>query len=93
MTEVDRIFHDIQRLPTEDRKRLFERLSDALTSEPAASVIEARQVPLPEPPPLIRPFMAEPDVLDEVCAMAMEDRKRNDLTRFFSNASAYNRRK
>jgi len=77
MTEVDRIFQDIQRLPTEERKRLFERLSHALSEPPA---LEATQVPLPEPPPLIRPFMAEPDVLDEVCAMAMDDRKRDALS-------------
>jgi hypothetical protein len=76
MTDVERIFQDIQRLPVRERLQLVERVVHQLADRPEA---EITPTPAPSASSLLGLFASEPDLMDEVCAMAMEARQRDRL--------------
>lgn len=75
MTDAEQIFQAIRMLPVGERLRLVERvvhdLADASASEAGQRTAEA--------PSLLGLFADEPELVDEVCQMAMEARRRDPL--------------
>ena len=67
MTSIDHILTAVRALPLSDRLRLVERVAHE-----AAEASE--EAPLKDEGGLIGLFADEPDLIDQVCAMAMEDR-------------------
>lgn len=77
MTNVEQIFQAIRRLPVPDRLRLVERVVHDLAD---VSWTQAeRRLGGEEAPSLLGLFADEPDLVDDVCRMAMEARKRDKL--------------
>lgn len=76
MTNVEQIFQAIRRLPVPDRLRLVERVVHDLAD---ASSTQAERRLGEEAPSLLGLFADEPDLVDDVCRMAMEARKRDKL--------------
>ncbi len=76
MTYTDRIFQTIQSLPVQERLRLVERVVHALAD---ASGAEGVPRPAATAPSLLGLFADEPELVDEVCQMAMEARRRDPL--------------
>ena len=76
MIDTDQIFQAIQTLPVRERLRLVERvvhtLADSSETEPAPS-------PRAEASALLGLFADEPDLVDDVCQMALSARKRDAL--------------
>ena len=76
MIDTDQVFQVIQALPVRDRLRLVERvvhtLADSSETEPAPS-------PRAEASALLCLFADEPDLVDDVCHMALSARKRDAL--------------
>jgi hypothetical protein len=72
MTDVDEIFQAIQGLPVRERLRLVERVVHELADTSTAPSASAA-------PALLGLFADEPDLVDEVCRMAMEARRRDPL--------------
>ena len=75
MTNIEEIYSAVRSLPMPDRLRLVERVVhdvvEASKREPA-SVSEGGSS-------MIGLFADEPDLIDEVCRMAMDDRTRRRL--------------
>ena len=66
MTSVDQIYNAVRSLPVTDRLRLVERV--------VHDVLEASQEQTAPGGTLIGLFADEPELIDEVCRMALEDR-------------------
>jgi hypothetical protein len=76
MTDVKQIFRVIQGLSVRDRLWLVEHIAhDLVTMD--ASQAEPRSTG--QAPSLLGLFADEPDLVDEVCSMAMEARKKDVL--------------
>ena len=75
MTDAEQIFQAIQSLPVQERLRLVERVVHDLA--------DASTAPTPSPaaqaPSLVGLFADEPELVDEVCRMAVEARRRDPL--------------
>lgn len=76
MTNAEQIFQAIQRLPVQERRQLLDRIVHELADTPARRS-EPRAAE--EAPSLLGLFADEPDLVDEVCSMAMDARKRDPL--------------
>ena len=74
MTDTEQIFQAIRTLPVQDRLRLVERVVHDL-----ADVSAEAPRSVPEPASLLWLFADEPELVDEVCQLAMEARKRDPL--------------
>ena len=76
MTDTEQIFQAIRSLLIQERLRLVERvvhdLADASAAEPAPG-------PAAQVPSLVGLFADEPELVDDVCRMAMEARRRDPL--------------
>lgn len=72
VTDTDRIFQAIRTLPVPERLRLIERVVHDL-----ADVSADAQRTAPEPASLLGLFADEPELVDDVCRMAMDARKRD----------------
>ncbi len=76
MTDTEQILQAIRSLPIQERLRLVERLvhdlADASAAEPAPG-------PAVQEPSLVGLFADEPELIDDVCRMAMEARRRDPL--------------
>ncbi len=75
MTRLEKVYSAVQALPLPDRLRLVERVvHDAVEASDtaSASIRESK-------PSMIGLFVEEPDLIDEVCRMAMEDRATRPL--------------
>lgn len=73
---VEQIFQEIQRLPSAERRQLITRLmqngADAQAEQQPPQATEGE-------PSLLGLFADEPELVDEVCKMAMENRKHDKL--------------
>jgi hypothetical protein len=76
MTNVEQIFQAIQLLPVQERRQLVDRIVHELADTPP---MRSEPRPPEEAPSLLGLFADEPDLVDEVCSMAMESRKRDPL--------------
>lgn len=76
MSNVEQIIQEIQTLPIHDRLRVIERvvhdLADTSVAQQQAGAAEGR-------PSLLGLFADEPELIEEVCRTAMEDRKHDRL--------------
>jgi hypothetical protein len=73
---IEQIFREIQKLPSAERDKLIARLTKNVPGAPA----EQQPVQATEgEPSLLGLFADAPDVVDEVCRMAMESRKRDKM--------------
>jgi hypothetical protein len=76
VTDTEQIFQAIQTLPVRERLRLVERVVHNLADVSGA---EAEPHPPAEASSLLGLFADEPDLVDEVCRMALDARKRDPL--------------
>jgi hypothetical protein len=76
MTDVEQLFRVIQGLPVRDRLWLVEHIAHDLV---AMDVRQAEPSPGEQAPSLLGLFADEPELVDEVCTMAMEARKKDAL--------------
>jgi hypothetical protein len=74
VSDAEQIFQAIRALPVPERLRLIERVAHDLADVSA----EAQRL-TPEPESLLGLFADEPDLVDDVCRMAMDARKRDPL--------------
>jgi hypothetical protein len=74
VTDTDQIFQAIRTLPVPERLRLIERVVHDLADVSA----DAQRSAL-EPESLLGLFADEPELIDDVCRMAMDARKRDTL--------------
>jgi hypothetical protein len=77
MADVKQLFRVIQGLPVRDRLWLIERIAHELR---VMDVSEAEPSPAEQPPSLLGLFADEPELVDEVCGMAMKARKKDALS-------------
>jgi hypothetical protein len=76
MTDVKQMFRVIQGLPVRDRLWLVEQIAHDLV---AMNASRAEPNATEQAPSLLGLFADEPDLVDEVCGMAMDARKRDTL--------------
>ena len=76
MTNTEQIFQAIQVLPVRERLRLVERVVHSIADAPGG---EAEPSPAGEALSPEGLFADEPELMDEVCRMAMEARRRDPL--------------
>ena len=76
MTDVKQILRVIQGLPIRDRLWLVEHIARDLMTMDAS---HAEPHPSEQAPSVLGLFADEPDLVDEVCSMAMEARKKDVL--------------
>lgn len=76
MTDTEQIFQAIQTLPVRERLRLVERVVHTLAD---SSGVEGELRQRAEASSLLGLFADEPELVDEVCGMALDARKRDPL--------------
>lgn len=76
MTDTEQIFQAIRTLPVQDRLRLVERVVHDLAD---TSTAELTATTPPSASSLLGLFADEPELVDDVCRMAMEARRRDSL--------------
>jgi hypothetical protein len=72
MSSIDQIYGAVRSLPVTDRLRLVERVVHDVIATP-------REPAGADGDPLIGLFAQEPDLIDEVCRIALEDRMSRPL--------------
>jgi hypothetical protein len=76
VTDTEQIFQAIRTLPVRERLRIIERVAHDIADPPVA---EPAPPPVAEASSLLGLFADEPELVDEVCRMAMEARRRDPL--------------